>query len=210
LRVGPDLDVRTLHKKDVWDRPYFKDTRTGINYFTFNEENNWELRHPCFSRIEVDDFQFVAEYLTDGAFGVRHPEGAENKDAIAQCVSAWETAEKIGMADLLEHIAEKVKYIEWDNEDVLSLAILIYRTSGPGPIPHAHEMMRDWISTYLAYHYWGYIKADALRNIFIKRLRNLPELERDVTVKRGQDLAIGAEADENAESDEDEMGGGDL
>jgi hypothetical protein len=207
--VGPGREIRNFQKKDLWNRPYFQDSRTGVNYFGLDDDNAWELRHPQLPNIDLEDFRFVAEYITDGKFGLRNPEGQDQiKEAIAQCISAWETGEKLGMDDLLEHIAEKVKFLEWDNEDVLTLAILIYRTSGPSL--HAHDMMKDWISSYLAHHFWTYIKDDVVGPFFRKRLRRLPELERDVFVKRAQTLTTGAESDEDEESDEGGLGDDDL
>jgi hypothetical protein len=205
VAIGPDKEIRNLQKKDVWNRPYFRDSRTGINHFSLDEDNNWELRHPQLVHVDLEDFRFIAEYLEDGEFGLRIPEGHdENKESIAQCMSAWATAEKLGMDDLLEHIAEKVKFLEWDNEDVLTLAIIIYRTSGPSL--HAHDTMRDWISSSLAHHFWTYTKDEAVAPYFRKRLRKLPELERDVFVKRAKSLTTGTEPDEDEESDEEELG----
>ena len=109
---------------------------------------------------------------------------------------------------MLEHVAEKVKFLEWDDADALTWGIIVYRSSGP--VLHAHEMMREWIAGYLAHHFWSYIKDDTLHNIFRKRLRSLPELERDVFAKRAERLATGAEPDEDAESDEDELDDKDL
>lgn len=199
--VGPDGEIRTFQKKDVWGRPYFQDSRTGINHFTLNDDNIWELRHPQLAHVQLDDFQFIAEYLTDGEFGLRNPDGPDqNKEAIAQCVSAWDTAEKLYMDDMLEYIAEKVGFLQWDNEDVLTLAILVYRTDGPSL--HAHDMMKDWISAFLAHHFWAYIKDETIGHYFRKRLRRLPELERDVFEKRAASLRTGADPDEDVESDE--------
>lgn len=204
VHVGPNREIRTLQKKDLWDRPYFQDTRTGTNHFGLNADNTWELRHPQLVNIDSEDFQFVAEYLIDGDFGLRQPENQEQtKEAIAQCVSAWETGEKLGMDDMLEHIAEKIKFLEWDNEDVLTLAILIYRSSGPSL--HAHEVMKDWVSSYLAHHFWVYIKDDTIGEYFRKRMRRLPELERDVFVKRAHSLTTGAEPDEDRKNDDDKL-----
>jgi hypothetical protein len=192
----------------VWDRPYFRDSRTGTNRFELGEDNIWELRHPELATIDVEDFQFVAEFLTDDDFGVRIPDTPEqNKEAIAQCVTAWEAGEKLGMDDLLEHIAEKVQYLEWDKEDVLTLAIMVYRTLGPA-LP-AHTTMREYLSSLMAHHFWSYVKDDVVGPYFRKRLRRLPEMERDVLEKRAEILRKGEEPDEDEESDEDMLGDGD-
>jgi hypothetical protein len=108
------------------------------------------------------------------------------------------------MDDLLMHIAEKVEFLEWDNADVLTLAILIYRATGPSF--DAHNKMRDWVSSYMAHHYWSFIKDVEIGSIFIKRLRRLPELERDVFVRRGKSLTVGTDLDEDEESEEEGLG----
>ncbi|KAF2033730.1 hypothetical protein EK21DRAFT_98129 [Setomelanomma holmii] len=208
LRIGPNQEVHTLQKQVVWDRPYFRNTRTGTNHFTINQDNAWELCHPRLVHVETEDFQFVAEWLTDGEFGIRSPDDKEQtKEAIAQCVAAWEAAEKLDMDDMLEDIANKVKFFEWDNEDVLTLAILVYRSSGPR-LP-AHELMREWISSFLAHHFWIYIKDETIGNAFRKRVRQLRELERDILKKRSENLTTGIE-DTDQESDEEQINDADL
>jgi hypothetical protein len=188
----------------VWDKAYFQDSRSGTNHFILSEDGFWELRHPELTNIDIEDFRFVAEFLTDGEFGLRHPETSEQKkEAIAECASAWQTAEKLSMIDLLEHIAEKVGFLEWEHEDVLMMAIIVYRTQGP--TFDAHKTMRDWISSYIAHHFWSYIKDAEIGDIFRKRLRKLPELERDVFVMRAKSLTTGAEPDEDEESDEEDL-----
>jgi hypothetical protein len=190
--------------------PYFRDSRAGTNHFILADDGIWELRHPQLAKINTEDFQYIAEFLTTKGFGVRQPETSEQtKMAIAECVSAWQTAEKLNMDDLLEHIAHKVKYLSWDNEDVLTMAIIVYRT--PGPTLHAHDAMRDWISSFLAHHFWTYIKDENIGHFFRKRMRRLKELERDVFLKRAKSLTTGAEPDEDGESEEEDLGDdGDL
>jgi hypothetical protein len=225
IPVGPDREIRTFQKKDVWDRSYFRDSRTGTNHFIINQNGMWELKYPRLDKVNIEDFQFVAEYLTDGDFGLRQPETHQMKDAIAQCVSAWETANKLNMDDMLEHIAEKVKFLEWDNEDVLILAIMVYRAQGP--LLDAHRDMRDWVSSYLDHHFWSCtsspstlynfwvvnrsrtfpdMKDDAIGPFFMKKLRLLDGLECDVLSKRAKRLAMGIEMDEDKESDDEILG----
>lgn len=201
--------VRNLPKATVWDRPYFNDPRSGTNRFVFIKDNVWELRHPGLASMDVDDFQFVAEYLTDGGFGLRAAEDDDqNHEAIAQCVSAWDAGEKLGMNDLLDHIADKVNYLRWGIEDVLTLAFIVYRAPGL-PLP-ASETLREWISGYMAHHFWEYVKDDNIGNYFRKRIRGMPQLERDVFVKRAALLTSRAEMDEDQESDEGELDDTDL
>jgi hypothetical protein len=207
--VGRDHVVRNLPKAAVWDRPYFNDPRSGTNRFVFTDDNTWELRHPGLASMDLDDFQFIAEFLTDGDFGIRAAEGDDqNQEAIAQCVSAWEAGEKMGMNDLLDHIADKVNYLRWNLEDVLTLAIIVYRP--PGLVMPANESLRGWISGYMAHHFWEYIKDENIGNYFRKRMRGMPQLERDVFIKRAGLLTSGAERDEDEESDEGELDDTDL
>ena len=199
--VGPEGVVYTFPAKDLWDRVYFRDARSGVNHFSLNDSNVWELRHPALPTIDAEDFRSVAEFFTDGAFGVRFPENQEqNKEAIAQCVGAWDTAERLRLNDMLEHIADKVNYLQWDNIDALAWATTVYDTGGP--VLDAHTAMRNWASSYLAHHFWPYIRDKNLSSIFRKRLRTLPELERDVFEKRFENLKAGVEQDEDEESDE--------
>lgn len=201
--VGPDHEVRTLLKAHLWDRPYFRDFRSGLDRFRLTEDNIYQLDHPELAKLDPADFQFLAEYLTDGDFGLRNPlEGPEQtKEAIAQCVSAWEAGDKLGMFDLLEHIVDKVQFFEWDNADVLILAVIIYRT--PDPPTTAHEDMRNWISSYLAQHFWTYIRDETMGHLFRRKLRAMPELEREVFEKRAVMLATGAELSDDEGSDGD-------
>lgn len=208
LVVGRDSEVRRLPMKTVWNRPYFQDSRTGINHFRQNEDGIWELNHPQLASITIEDFRFVGEYMEVEGFGIRVPDTAEeNKEAIAQCVAAWDAAEKLGMDDMLDHIANKVDYLEWDNEDMLIMAITVYR-SRDVTLP-AHTTLRDWASKALAQHFWTYMKDANIGTFFRKRLRSLPELERDVFMRRAASLGTGVEMLEDQESDEDEMAGDD-
>ncbi|KAH3917940.1 hypothetical protein HBI56_178370 [Parastagonospora nodorum] len=206
LVVGPTSEVRRLPMNAVWDRPYFQDSRTGINYFRQNEDGIWELHHPQLASITIDDFRFVGEYMEVERFGIRVPDTfEENKEAIAQCVAAWEAAEKLGMDDMLDHIANKVKYLEWDNEDMLIMATFVYRSRDvtlPG-----HTTIRDWAAKALAQHFWTYIKDANIGSLFRKLLRSLPELERDLFMRRATSLGTGVEMLEDQESDEDELAG---
>ncbi|KAH7400568.1 hypothetical protein DE146DRAFT_612058 [Phaeosphaeria sp. MPI-PUGE-AT-0046c] len=202
IAVGPDREIRTLLKNHVWNRPYFREPRSGLNHFTLKDDNIWELNHPELAKLDLADFQFLAEYLAEGEFGLRYPEGPEQtKEVIAQCVSTWEMGDKLGMYDLLEHIVEKVQYFEWDNTDVLIFAVIVYRTPDQ-PTP-AHESMRDWLSGYLAQHFWTYIRDDTIGPLFRQRLKAIPDLERQVFEKRTAMLVSGAELDEDGESDGD-------
>lgn len=205
IAVGPDGEVRTLLKIHVWDRPYFRDPLSGIERFKFNEaDGTYEVEYPELSKLDPADFQFLAEYWTDGDFGVRNPEGPdETKEAIAQCVSAWEAADKLGMFDLLEHIVGKIQFYEWENADVLILAVIIYRS--PHEPTEAHQNMRNWISSYLAQHFWTYVRDETMGHLFRRKLKALPELEREVFEKRAVILAAGEDMSDDEGGDDDEL-----
>jgi hypothetical protein len=196
--------VLNLPKEDVWNRLYFRNAGSGTNRFDYTEGGAYVLRHPALASITTDDFQYVAEYLAVEEFGIREPFTPEEvKIACAQCISAWESAEKLGMDDFLDHIAKKVGFLAWDHAEVLAMAIIVYR--GRGAVLCAHERMREWASGYLAQHFWALTKDPEIGSIFRKRLRKLPELQRDVFVKRAQNLVAGTEQDEDQESDEDDL-----
>lgn len=201
IPFGPDEEIHTLQKKDVWDRSYFRNPGAGINYFAMDDEGNWVLRHPKLARITAEDFRFVSDYLTRNDFGIQYPENYdENQKAIAQCVAAYETAENLGMNDMQEHIAEKVKFLEWELTDVLTFAIIIYRS---GPSLHEEDQMRDWASGYIAQHYFAYLKDDAIATVFYKKIRMLKALWKDVLVKLLQITERGDEMEEEQEQESD-------
>lgn len=203
VRIPVGGEVRTLLKAHVWDRPYFRDPLSGTDRFRFNEEDDvYDLAYPELTKLDPADFQFLAEFWTDGDFGLRNPEGPEQtKEAIAQCVSAWEVADKLGFFDLLEHIVEKVQFYEWDNVDVLILAVIIYRS--PHEPTEAHLTMRNWISGYLAQQFWSYVRDETLGHLFRRKLKAIPALEREVFEKRAVMLASGDDLSDDEGGDDD-------
>ncbi|KAH8732366.1 hypothetical protein GQ44DRAFT_602102 [Phaeosphaeriaceae sp. PMI808] len=209
--VGPEHEIRKFHAEILFKRPYFRDQRTGINFFELNQKGIYELRHPQLNNIHVDDFQFVAEFLTSGGFGIRQAEGdVQTQEAIFQCVSAWEAAEKLGAHDMLYHIAVKVQTLAWDDDNLLALANVVYRSSGPAvhaqeELKDAHTELKEWISETLAHRFWAIIDDKTIGKRFRRRLKRFPELERNVFSQRAQRLTMGAEMVEDAESDDDNV-----
>ncbi|KAF1947832.1 hypothetical protein EJ02DRAFT_449307 [Clathrospora elynae] len=189
--VGPKSEVSTLHKQAVWDRDYFRETRlSNLNYFDQNDDGIWQLKHPRLHEIEPADFAFAAEFLESGDFGHKYPEGDEEvHEAFAESISAWDTAEKLGMTDLLDHICDKMERIApWDMWDVLAFACQVF--TSPPPDLTAQTRMKDILATDIAEHYWIYIEDDHLSTTFVQRLRDLPELEHVIYVKRAKALKI--------------------
>lgn len=197
IYVGPEVDPATdpsvdprrrrfklqLLKHHIWDRPYFRDTLSGRNYFNPIGENTWELIHPGLADISPEDFQMVAEFLSDGSFGTRNPDTEEQvAQAFAECMSAWQTAEILNMDDLLEHVIDKLRSNRpwWDLFDVMLFVCIIYGSENPLA---AHNHLKPLLSEFIAEHYDVYIEDDYLRAGFMTRVKELPELRRDVHKK---------------------------
>ena len=202
-RIGPEGEQRLLQRKSVWDRPYFRDPRTGVMLFKLKDDGIWELAHPGLNDVSPEDFAFIAEYLESGLFGFRNPQSEEEMvEAFAQMGSAWTVAEHLGMTDLTEHIVEKVEsFAPWNLLNTIAFAWIVYASQGP-PLP-AKERLKDILATEIAQNYWTYIEDDHLNEIFIQRLKDLPELERDIYVRRTAALEAQLN-EEDMENDEDE------
>jgi hypothetical protein len=202
---GPQNEVSTLQKQSVWNRPYWRDPRFGVNFFDMNEEGMWELQHPALPEIEPRDFVFIAEYLESGDFGHRHPQGgADMQEAFAQCVSAWTAAEALGMFDLMEHVIDKLdRLIEPGLDELLAFADLVYK-SPDFDLP-THERMKDYLATNIANNFWIYLEDDHLRGEFLEKLKELLELERDIYARRIAALNERLLAGDEDEVEEDGM-----
>lgn len=202
VRVGPDEDERLLPTSYVWNRPYFREPTGGIMYFETNDDDIYELSHPGLAEIMPEDFAYVAQYLESGIFGLQHPEGEMAvQNAFAESMAAWTAAEKLGMTDLMEHVVDKVERLApWDMWDAMAFACIVYQTAGPF-LP-VQERMKDVLATDLAQHYWVYIQDDHLSDAFIQRLKDLPELERDILRRRT--VALSARVDSNSEDEEED------
>lgn len=169
-------------------------------HFTVNEDKIWELTHPSLTEIDPEDFAFAAEYLKSGEFGLRLPTGEnENKEAFAQCMSAWGTADTLGMTDMMDHIIDKLEaQIELDLWNMMAFTCQIYKdldTSLP-----AHERFKDFLSTYIAENFWIYIRDDHLSAAFIDKVQALPELEHDIYVRRTLALNQQLQSDDGDEN----------
>ncbi|KAG9192050.1 hypothetical protein G6011_10784 [Alternaria panax] len=182
--VGPDSEVSTLQKESIWNRPYFRDPRYGVNHFGHNDDGIWELQHPALTEIEPEDFVFVAEYLESEGFGHRCPqEGDEIEETFAQCVSAWITAEKLGMFDMMDHIVYKLERLpEPEMQTVLVFACQVYCSQDTALASQAR--LKDYLAMYVANNWWIYLDDDNLSSAFIQKLKTLPKLERDVYHRR--------------------------
>lgn len=196
--IGPEIDPAEdpnvdpqrrrykllLLKHHIWERSYFRDTLSGRNYIEPVGVNTWELVHPRLIDISPEDFRWVAEFLSDGDFGIKDPEDEEQvAETFAECMSAWRTAEVLSMDDLLEHIVDKLRTAQplWDLWNVFAFACSIYQNEVS---LQAHDKMKTLFSEYIADLFYIYLEDDHLSSTFLTRLKQLPELERDVLMKR--------------------------
>jgi len=181
--VGPDQEVYNLQISCLWDRPYFRDSKQGLLLIDHNDAGMWELKHPALVDINPEDFTFIAEYLESDGFGHRNPqEGEETNEAFAQCVAAWITAEKLGMWDMLEHVAEKLKGIQPGMLEVLVFCRHVYAEDATSL---SQDDVRDYLAVYIVEHWWTYWGDDHLRPNFMELLQQFPQLDRDVNERRG-------------------------
>lgn len=186
VRVGPQHDERMLLKASVWDKPYFRESTAGIMYFSMDDDGMFELKHPSLADIDPDDFTYIAEYLESGQFGYVNPQGAEQEnEAFSELVAAWTVAEVLGMADMMEHMIDKLQRMApWDLWHVMLFACNVYTAAGIS-LP-AQDRIKEMLAGNIAENYWIYIEDDYLSAEFVQRLKELPELDRDVTVRRAE------------------------
>lgn len=203
--IGPEVDPASdrhidrerrrykfqLMKKHVWDRNYFRDFMSARNHFNPIGDNTWELVHPELDKISPEDFTFVAEFLSDGSFGIRDPDDPEQfAEFFAQCMSTWRAAEKLGMDDLLNHIVEKVyaaheeRYL-WDLWNPVVFACSIYRSD---IALDAHTELKALLSEFIAEYFHAYLDDDYTSGILLTQLKQLPDMERDIMRKRADRL----------------------
>lgn len=197
----------------IWNKPYFRDPRSGKNFFELNSDGVWELNHPELSKIELEEVDLVVEFLESNSFGYIHPQGEEERqDCFVQITSASRAAEKLGMTDLMEHIVEKLERLApWDLWNTMCFACLAY--AWPSPHFLAQERLKDLLATEIAQNFWIYIEDEHLSTTFIQRLKDLPELERDINARRQVALNTRLNSEdegENEHEDEEENENFDL
>lgn len=198
-----------LQHQPIWNRPYFRDPRWGLNHFD-HIDGLRQLQHPALPNIDPSDFDFAAEYLESDGFGIRFPYGeAETSAAFAQCCSAWAAADQLDMHDLLDHIVDKLECLIIDPHmrDVMRFASQVYDSFDDTDSP-AHFRLKEYLTMFIASNWWVYIRDEALSEEFIDRLQQLPELERDIYERRMRALEerLGEEEDDDDEDDSDDEG----
>ena len=144
------------------------------------EDGTYRIGLPCLEDFHRDDFRFVAEFLQTGRFGYSVIDDENRREALAQCAAAWEIGDRLGMEDLLEHIAEKLEHIRpWELEDAFIFATIVYMT--PDALLDGHGRVKRLLTDFLAENF--YDLAQRHGNSFTDRLQKVPELERDIHLK---------------------------
>ncbi|EMD89198.1 hypothetical protein COCC4DRAFT_169136 [Bipolaris maydis ATCC 48331] len=212
ILVGsPTPHLRILPQQSLWNRPYFRDPRRGLNHFDYID-NTWVLRHPALPHIDPEHFDFAAEYLESDGFGIRLPPDPDNSSTttssevhstvLEQCCAAWNVADRLDMHDLMEHVVDKLQAIRPGREEMMVFACRIFAKRGGVDLP-GHYRLKEHLARYVAENWWEYIRE--LGTVFVGRLVRLPELERDVCEKRLEMLNERLDREEE-EEDEDEQG----
>lgn len=133
---------------------------------------------PFLKTVSPDEFQLIAEYLSHNDFGHKVITDDNREEAMAQCIAAWKIGERMGMADILDHIAEKIqRLVPWDFVEVVSFSTIVYQTTES----LGHDMMKNLLTDFIVENYYDMIEDCG--GIFLKRVQKLPELERDMHKK---------------------------
>jgi protoheme ferro-lyase len=118
-------------------------------------------------------------------------------------VSAWITAEKLGMSDMMDHIVDKLEALaEPELQSILVFACQAY--SSQDTVLPSQAKLKDYLATYIAENWWIYLLDYHLQSGFIEQLQKLPELERDIYRRRIPSLD--ERIKRNEEDDDTEMG----
>ncbi|KAF2644991.1 hypothetical protein P280DRAFT_504463 [Massarina eburnea CBS 473.64] len=176
--VGPERSRFEILSTKVFSRRYFALTHHGR--MVPKGKEGWTINLPSLSECDPTDFKLAAQYLDDDEFGIRIITDENRDEAFAECVSAWDIADKLSMEDLLEHICDKMEYVgPWSSAEVLVFVELVYRT--PGTPLDGYARMKDMLTEYIADNYYALMRDN--HAAMTRRLKMFPELERDVMKK---------------------------
>jgi hypothetical protein len=132
---------------------------------------------PCLATMDPIDFEFAAEFLSTGDFGIRIVNDSNRDQAMAQCIAAWDVGEKLGMQDLLDRIVIKSQAAQpWNTEEVTIFSSVVYRAESFGF--EAHDVMKNMLAKFMADNFYDMLEA--FGRAFTEEMRKIPELERDV------------------------------
>ncbi|KAF2464707.1 uncharacterized protein BDR25DRAFT_241617, partial [Lindgomyces ingoldianus] len=183
--VGPHRMSFVVPFKAIKNRAYFVGPHLN---FVIQKGNGYYFDRPILSRIHPEDFHMVADFLLTDDFGRRVIENEDQRrELIDECLSAWAVAEELGMLDLMEHIANKLRRsLPWPLEEALSVAGLVHkRKDSFDPI---QNRLKDLLAGYIADNFWEYI-GNHLTSL-VQKFKQCPELEQRVLEHRVEKLEI--------------------
>ncbi|KAF1959936.1 hypothetical protein CC80DRAFT_591082 [Byssothecium circinans] len=176
--VGPDKKSFIIPKTEIDIRSYFSNLHHGL--MRAKGVSGWTIDLPALPTLDPDDFSHAADFLMTGDFGLRIIADENRDQAFAECVSAWEVADALGMEDLLEYIACKMEHVmPWTSSEVLAFVAIVYRTSG-APLD-GHERMKGLLTDFMADNWHEMVREFGVG--LWRRVWRVPELERDVLGK---------------------------
>jgi hypothetical protein len=179
---------------EIKRREYFCVLNHG--YLQAKGEKAWAFVMPGLKTINPADFQYAAEFLSTGDFGIRTIDDSNRDIAIAECIAAWKVGDELGMLDLLELVMEKSqKAMPWTDIEVTIFSSVVYQTGGS--FLDSHETMKDLLAGYIADNFYEMLSRYG--DDFTDPFRRRPELERDVFSK----LAAAAEKRKEVEDELD-------
>ncbi|KAF2444814.1 hypothetical protein P171DRAFT_283875 [Karstenula rhodostoma CBS 690.94] len=175
VHVGEQDDEFLIPKLEVEKLPFLSDAKIGC--ISTMEDGTLRLDLQCLKDFDPNDFRFVAEFLSTGQFGHSIVDEETREAVLQECVDAWPIADRIVLEDMLDHIVTKVQQAQlqlW--EEAWVLALLVYET--PGTPLGAYKLMKEFLVEMLAANFLE--KVYDYGAVVIDRLRDLPELQRDV------------------------------
>ncbi|KAJ4304999.1 hypothetical protein N0V90_000527 [Kalmusia sp. IMI 367209] len=176
--IGKEREPFFIPLAEVQKRPYLSNDKIGC--LTTMEDGTYRINLPCLEEFHRDDFGFVADFLQTGRFGYSVIDDENRREALAQCAAAWEIGDRLGMEDLLEHIAEKLEQLRpWELEDAFIFATIVYMT--PDALLDGHERVKRLLTDFLAENFYDLARKHG--DSFTYRLQKVPELERDIHLK---------------------------
>ncbi|KAF2107887.1 hypothetical protein BDV96DRAFT_289558 [Lophiotrema nucula] len=194
FRIGPERKPYFLRYELIQERSYFTGTNAhGLHCLLPKEGGGWIFDRPWLVDIKEEDFQFLAQFLENGDFGVIRVEtDADRELAYAGCAAAWHVAATFGAEDMLEHIVAKfTSTMPWEEKEIFVFAKIVYRTDAV-PLP-AIDMMKDMLLDFIAAHYDNYLKNDATE--LAEFQRHSHDFQRDLLKRRLYMLDAGNEDD---------------
>jgi hypothetical protein len=194
--IGPDKVQFLIPRHEIKRREYFEVIHH--KYEQPKGETTWAVVMPCLATIEPDDFQFVAEFLSTGNFGIRVVDDSNRDSVMAQCIATWDVADQLGIQELLDLIVTRAQAaMPWSTEEVTYFSGVVYRVDGS--VFGAHVEMKKLLAGYIADNFWDMVEN--FGRAFTDDLKQIPELERDIFARLRDDAEKKVEAEAEVEMD---------